>query len=86
MRYIFIEGKNTQTVYDIDTVVWYAVVTLDNLFKVSVEGINTSGYFEFTRDRAISFWKQLAKQVDGRCGIEDARKRMEAFIESATND
>jgi len=79
MRYIFTEEKGTQSVYDIDKAILYRAYTFDNSLKTTIEGACQSGFWGLTKDRAISFWLQLAKQVDERCGIKDARERMLAF-------
>ncbi len=43
-------------------------------------------YVEFYNSQAISFWKQLAIQVDQRCAIKDVKNRMLAFVKEAADD
>ncbi len=83
MRYIFIEDKAGQSVYDIDTTTWYAMSMASDTPKITIERVGTARVetIGFTYSYVISFWQQLAKQVDGRCGIKDAREKMESFVE-----
>lgn len=92
MRYIFTESEKVQSilsvqaVYDIDTMVLYSFNP--NELRLIIERVakKEHNYTKFYNSQAISFWQQLAKQVDGRCTIKDARERMEAFVESVSND
>ncbi len=87
MRYIFTEVGEYQSVYDIDTAIWYkAIVDLDNYLKVIVESVDAVRYSGLVNNRAISFWEQLAVQVDQRCAIKDVKEKMLAFIDEVDDD
>ncbi len=91
MRYIFIEKELEQIVFDIETVTQYVMeqYATDHGHKLQMLIVQSDHEItDFDDDQAISFWRQLAKQVDGRCSIKDARKKMETYTEGAeaTND
>ncbi len=90
MRYIFIEQETFQAVYDIETMAMYSLGKRmrnrgsgGNIrLVVELPHRDECDFPELYNSQAISFWRQLAKQVDQRCAIKDARERMEAFVES----
>ncbi len=86
MRYIFIEDEAGQSVYDIETTTWYAIsMSSKYMPKITIECVSTARIdtIGFTYSYVVSFWDQLAAQVDQRCTVKDAKERMEAFVKSA---
>ncbi len=83
MRYIFIEDEAGQSVYDIETITWYVMSITSNVANITIQRVCTARIETIgsAYSYVISFWRQLAKQVDGRCSIKDARVRMEAFAD-----
>ncbi len=82
MRYIFIEKELEQTVFDIETATQYIMeqYAIDHGYKLQVTIIHADREIAgFDGNEAISFWWQLAKQVDGRCSIGDVREKMETY-------
>ncbi len=88
MRYIFIEDEAGQSVYDIETTTWYAMSMTSNMPKITIGRVGTARVetIGFTYSYVISFWRQLARQVDQRCGIKDVKDRMLAFAEKVHDD
>ncbi len=82
MRYIFIEDEAGQSVYDIETTTWYAMSMTSDMPKITIRRISTARIdtIGFTYSYLISFWQQLAKQVDQRCAIKDVKDRMLSLI------
>ena len=87
MRYIFTESEDHQKVIDIQNNATYHMISARTVVghpRVIIKFTSIDESLE--NDMAISFWQQLAIQVDQRCGIKDVRERMEAFAEGASDD